>query len=157
MSNATELKRRLPDGSVMHQLSLPEAANLQRYIDDAMRAKLEALRVEYANVQTAVVPELLAGVTAQVLAGASMFARLKGILDDGECGVHSEDLQRSHDSNNRLRKWRPVYEQIQAKLVEIEDRRNAILKELAEQLKQSKDYSTRYAGSELGYWVNSLS
>lgn len=149
----TESKRRLPDGSVFHILAMPSDAKVARHIPEVVNARLEALKAEYARLQQDWPPGLRDGITAQIQEGASAFTRLYTLLQDAASGQFSDSLQRAHDSRVLIRKWQPLYEQMQQNLIEVEDQRNVLLGELATQLKASSDYSVREAGSELGHWV----
>lgn len=146
-------ERKLPDGSVFHQLAIPDGGRVSGYIPEETTVKLTALMAEYARLQQDWPPGLRDGITAQIQEGASAFTRLYTLLQDAASGQFSDSLQRAHDSRVLIRKWQPLYEQMQQDLIEVEDQRNVLLGELATQLKASSDYSVREAGSELGHWV----
>ena len=136
----------------MHQLAMPD--DMMRCLPEEIRGALASMEADYVEAQTREVPGLIQGDGNTPQRGASMFSYLKTKLDDCESGIHSDLLQRAHDSTVWLRKWRPTYDAIQAELVAIEDQRNALLRPLVTEWEAAKDYSIRERGWNLSLWLS---
>ncbi len=141
--------RTKPDGSVLHQLSVP--SNLR--LGEEVRLQLHKMEAEYLAVQRREVPGLLEGMLGSVAQGVSMFGYLFGRLEDAWSGQHSDSLQRAHDSRRYMKKWEPTYLAIQAELVAIQDRRDALLRELSESLRMIDSYDARSEAMNIESWL----
>jgi len=150
----TVIKRPKPDGIMFHQLQIPCDAKVMLCIPETVREQMHELVERYKAVQLREIPGLFDGVIASIADVASRYHYLKNRLDDAASGIHSEFLQRAHDSRKYLERWQPTYEAIQTELVAIEEERDQILQKLLADIERAGRISCDDPAWALRMWLS---